>query len=98
MRSERWNRLTPEQREKFPPIAPDFVLELTSPSDNLKNVQDKMAEYQANGVRLGWLIVRRLRQVEIYRQGQAKQVLDAPEFLLGEDVLPEFVLDLAIVG
>ncbi len=94
---ERWNQLTLEQREKFPPIAPDFVLELMSPSDSLKTTQDKMAEYQANGVKLGWLIVRKLRQVEIYRQGQAKEVLNEPTFLSGEDVLPEFILDLSTV-
>ncbi|EAZ94311.1 Uma2 family endonuclease [Crocosphaera chwakensis] len=94
---ERWNQLTLEQREKFPPIAPNFVLELMSPSDSLKNTQDKMEEYQANGVKLGWLIDRKSHQVEIYRQGQAKEVLNEPKFLLGEDILPEFILNLAMV-
>ncbi|NET14221.1 MAG: Uma2 family endonuclease, partial [Okeania sp. SIO1H6] len=53
---ERWNKLTPQQREKFPPIAPDFVLELMSPSDTLKDIQKKMQEYMDGGVKLGWLI------------------------------------------
>ncbi|TAD94342.1 MAG: Uma2 family endonuclease [Oscillatoriales cyanobacterium] len=64
---ERWNALTPEQQKKFPPICPDFVVELMSPSDSLKETQDKMKEYRDNGARLGWLINRKSRQVEIYR-------------------------------
>ncbi len=94
IRLDRWEQLTPEEREKFPPISPDFVLELLSPSDNLKTTQEKMTEYQENGVKLGWLIARKLRQVEIYRQGQGKEILTEPKRLFGEDVLPEFVLEL----
>ena len=70
---ERWNTLSEQQREKFPPIAPDFVLELMSPSDQLGDVQEKMQEYMAAGVRLGWLLNRKTRRVEIYRQGQEKR-------------------------
>jgi Uma2 family endonuclease len=92
---ERWNRLTPEQREKFPPLAPDFVLELMSPSDRLETTQSKMEEYMENGVRLGWLLNRKDKQVEIYRIGQDKGVLQTPLVLLGEDVLPGFELSLA---
>ena len=90
----RWDTLQPEEKEKFPPISPDFVIELLSPSDTLKVAQKKMQEYQENGVRLGWLINRKLRQVEIYRIGQEVEILDNPSSLSGEDVLPEFVLDL----
>jgi Uma2 family endonuclease len=90
----RWNALTLEQREKFPPIAPDFVLELMSPSDTLEAVQAKMREYLENGVRLGWLLDRRNRQVEIYRPNQAVEVLQAPVRLSGETVLAGFTLDL----
>ena len=93
---ERWNALKPEQREKFPPIAPDFVLELMSPSDTLSLVQAKMQEYMNAGVKLGWLIDRKTRCVEIYRQGQPKEVLHPPS-LSGEDILPGFVLDLLFV-
>jgi Uma2 family endonuclease len=91
---ERWNALKPEQREKFPPIAPDFVLELMSPSDSLRETQAKMQEYINAGVKLGWLIDRKTRSVEIYRQGQPKEVLDSPTSLSGEDILPGFILDL----
>ncbi|MBC1237297.1 Uma2 family endonuclease [Nostoc sp. 2RC] len=91
---ERWDALTAEQKEKFPPICPDFVIELLSPSDSLKIAQDKMREYLDNGVRLGLLINRKSRQVEIYRQGQKVEVLDSPATLSGEDVLKGFVLNL----
>ncbi len=91
---ERWNALTPEQKKKFPPICPDFVVELMSPSDSLKETQDKMKEYRDNGARLGWLINRKSRQVEIYRQGAEVEVRSSPATLSGEDVLPGFVLNL----
>jgi Uma2 family endonuclease len=92
---ERWESLSPEDRSAFPPLCPDFVVELRSISDSLRSVQDKMQEYLENGVRLGWLIDPKGQQVEIYRQGQAKEVLQAPTRLSGEDVLPGFVLDLS---
>lgn len=88
----RWQKLTPEQRRKFPPIAPDFVIELRSPTDSLKMLQDKMQEYMQSGVRLGWLINPQDQQVEIYRQGQAKEVRSLPTELSGESVLPGFRL------
>jgi Uma2 family endonuclease len=91
---ERWDALTPEERETFPPICPDFVVELRSPSDSLRSIQDKMQEYLNNGARLGWLINPKGQQAEIYRQGQEKEVLQAPTNLSGEQVLPRFVLDL----
>ncbi|MCL6752986.1 Uma2 family endonuclease [Nostoc sp. CCCryo 231-06] len=56
IRKEKWNALTPEEQEKFPPIAPDFVLELIEASDSLRETQAKMQEYIDNGVKLGWLI------------------------------------------
>jgi len=59
IKQERWDALTPEQKEKFPPVCPDFVLELMSPTDNLKAIQAKMQEYRDNGARLGWLINRK---------------------------------------
>jgi Uma2 family endonuclease len=91
---ERWDALTQEQKIKFPPLCPDFVVELLSPSDSLKVTQDKMQEYMDNGTRLGWLINRKSRQVEIYRQGQDVEVLENPVSLAGEDGLVGFVLNL----
>jgi len=94
---ERWNALTPEQKTKFAPLCPDFVVELLSPSDSLKDTQEKMKEYRDNGARLGWLINRKSRQVEIYRQGQDVEVVENPVTLSGEDVLPGFALYLASI-
>ncbi|MGD1913273.1 MAG: Uma2 family endonuclease [Rivularia sp. (in: cyanobacteria)] len=93
----RWNELTSEQKTKFLPLAPDFVIELLSPSDSLKTTQKKMEEYINNGVRLGWLINRKNRQVEIYRIGKEVEILDNTDNLSGEDVLPGFVLDLQMI-
>lgn len=53
-----------------------------------------MKEYRDNGTRLGWLINRKSRQVEIYRLNQEVEVIESPASLLGENVLPEFVLNL----
>lgn len=94
IQQERWNSLTPEQKRKFIPLAPDFVLELMSPSDYLADVQSRMQEYLDNGVQLGWLINPEVKQVEIYRLGQDVELLDSPQLLSGEDILPGFVLDL----
>jgi Uma2 family endonuclease len=94
---ERWESLTPEQQSKFAPICPDFVVELMSQSDSLSVTQAKMQEYQDNGARLGWLINRKDRQVEIYRIGQSVEILQSPIALSGETVLPEFVLELALI-
>ncbi|MGB3263995.1 MAG: Uma2 family endonuclease [Microcoleus sp.] len=90
----RWKALTPEQREKFVPLCPDFVIELVSPSDSLKKTQEKMPEYIENGCRLGWMINRKKREVEIYRLGRSVEILQSPQTLDGEDVLPGFVLNL----
>lgn len=95
---ERWNTLTLEEQDGFPPIAPDFVSELVSPSaltkQRYEDLQQKMQEYLDNGVRLGWLIEPRARTVEIYRLGQAVEMLPSPKTLSGENVLPGFVLNL----
>ncbi|MEI6441820.1 MAG: Uma2 family endonuclease [Nostocales cyanobacterium ELA583] len=94
---ERWDALTDEEKRKFPPICPDFVIELLSPSDSLKTTQEKMKEYIDNGVRLGILINRKSRQVEIYRPGKEVEVLDSPATVSGEDVLKGFVLNLGMI-
>jgi Uma2 family endonuclease len=94
---ERWDALTDEEKQKFPPICPDFVIELLSPSDSLKTTQEMMQEYIDNGVGLGILINRKSRQVEIYRQGKEVEVLDSPVTVSGEDVLKGFVLNLGMI-
>jgi Uma2 family endonuclease len=93
----RWSALTPEQRKKFPPLAPDFAIELRSATDRLPPLREKMEEYRANGVRLGWLINPQQQQVEIYRLGQEVEILQSPTLLNGEDVLTGFTLDLRLI-
>ncbi|NJL46587.1 MAG: Uma2 family endonuclease [Leptolyngbyaceae cyanobacterium SM2_5_2] len=94
VRLERWNALTPEQQRRFVPLCPDFAIELKSPSDDLADLQTKMQEYLENGLQLGWLIAPETQQVEIYRPNQAVEILNHPKMLLGEGLLPGFVLDL----
>ena len=68
-----------------------------SPSDTLKETQEKMQEYIDNGVKLGWLINPKMRQVEIYRLGKPVEILASPQQLSGEEILPGFILNLAII-
>ena len=97
VRQERWDALTPKQKESFIPLCPDFAVELRSKSDNMEPLRAKMKEYMDNGTRLGWLIDRKNLKVEIYRQNQEVEVSDNPATLSGEDVLLWFVLDLTEV-
>ncbi|MEM7761532.1 MAG: Uma2 family endonuclease [Cyanobacteria bacterium P01_A01_bin.40] len=96
---DRWNQLTEEQQNGFPPIAPDFVIELVSQSDiknqRYEHLQIKMQEYLNNGVRLGWLIEPAAKTVEIYRPDKQVEILKNHQTLSGENVLPGFVLDLS---
>jgi Uma2 family endonuclease len=80
---------------QFLPLAPDFVIELRSATDKLITLERKMAEYRDCGVRLGWLIDPQEKRVGIYRLGRPTEYLNQPEQLVGEDVLPGFVLTLA---
>lgn len=86
--------LTPEQKQRFLPLCPDFVIELRSPSDSLKTLQEKMQEYINNGASLGWLIDPEVRHVYIFRPDQAISDLDNPELLSANDVLKGFWLDM----
>jgi Uma2 family endonuclease len=89
---ERWHALTLAEQDSFPPLCPDFVIELRSKSDRLRPLQAKLAEYQANGCRLGWLINGQDRQVAIYRSDREPETLDAPLTLSGEAVLPDLMM------
>jgi Uma2 family endonuclease len=99
----RWEALTPEQRKKFPPLAPDFVIELRSATDRLPPLREKMEEYQANGVRLGLLIDPQNKQVEIYRwrslspgeSGREPEILDLPTSIDCSEVMPDFILSMS---
>lgn len=94
---EKWDALTPQQRKKYLPLCPDFAVELVSESDDVEDTRKKMQEYIENGLRLGWLINPKDKQVEIYRSGKEVEVLDSPTSLSGEDVLEGFSLDLEVI-
>lgn len=95
VRGTRLRALTAEQRERFLPLCPDFVLELRSPADSLAATQAKMAEYLANGARLGWLLDVPSRRVSIYRPNVAIAHRENPSTLAADPELRGFVLDLA---
>jgi Uma2 family endonuclease len=95
---ERWEALTSDERKKFPPLIPDFIIELRSESDRLQPLQDKMQEYLENGLRLGWLINFQDQQVEIYRENQPVEIVQLPAVLRGEEVLPGFELQLELLN
>ncbi|MDJ0844136.1 MAG: Uma2 family endonuclease [Crocosphaera sp.] len=90
----RWDALTPEQQDSFIPLCPDFVVELRSKNDTLKDLQTKMEEYMQNGAKLGWLIDPKNKRVEIYRPGEVAEVLKNPSQLSGETILQGFSLSL----
>jgi Uma2 family endonuclease len=89
IRNERWAALTPDEQEKFPPICPDFVIELRSRTDNLEQLRTKMQEYLSSGLHLGWLIDPQGQQVEIYRRDRPVETQPLPITLSGEDILPD---------
>jgi Uma2 family endonuclease len=96
--SERWNQLTPTQQSKFPPLCPDFVVELMSESDSLRDATAKMQEYMDNDCRLGWLITPKTEEVRIYKPDGSVQVIHGfDNVLTGEAVLPGFTFDLALL-
>jgi Uma2 family endonuclease len=97
IRNERWEALSAEQQEEFPPLCPDFVVELRSKTDSLKSLTEKMEEYISNGAQLGWLIDPFKRRVHVYGPGQAAEILSDPTIVSGEPLLKGFVLDVHLL-
>lgn len=94
IKREKWDSLTAQQRKKFLPFCPDFAIELRSPRNTLTELYLKMFEYLENGMSLGWLIDPFKRQVYIYRPGEEVVILDNPETVSADPLLPGFTLDL----
>ena len=92
---EKWDSLTDQQKERFGPWCPDFVIELRSPSNRLSELRNKMVEYMENGASLGWLIDPFKRQVYVYRPDEEVVILNNPETVSGDPLLPGFKLNLA---
>lgn len=93
-KNENWNKLSAEEKKKFPPLCPDFVVELRSPSDSLINLKNKMTEYIENGASLGWLIDPLEKKVHVYRQNGETEILENPETVSGETLLENFTLQM----
>jgi Uma2 family endonuclease len=98
VKSERRNALTAEERRKFPPLCPDFVVELMSESDTMKDTETKMREYMDNGCRLAWLLDPKTEISKVYRANGSVSVIEGFEQTLsGEDILPEFTFSLGLL-
>jgi Uma2 family endonuclease len=96
--NENWNTLPPEQKEKFPPLCPDFVIELMSPHDTFKDMKNKMLEeWIGNGCRLAWLIDPKTENVHIFRANGEIVIQSFDKTLSGEDVLLGFELALCLL-
>lgn len=95
IKREKWDSLTAQQRKRFGPFCPDFAVEIRSPSDTLTELYLKMFEYLENGMSLGWLIDPSKRQVYVYRPNEEVVILDSPETVSGDPLLPGFKLNLA---
>ncbi len=91
----RWDALSYEQQEKFPPLCPDFVVELISPSDALKPSQEKMNEWMTNGCRMGWLIYPKEEKVWVYEGETINEITGFDQTISGGSVLPGFNFELA---
>ncbi|GAB3991119.1 Uma2 family endonuclease [Spirosoma daeguense] len=94
---ERWESIPEIERQGFAPVCPDFVVEIRSKSDDLKDLKDKMEEYRDNGCRLGWLIDRAGHQVFVYREDGSIEIKHGPTVSLsGETILPELSMQIAV--
>ena len=94
VKQSRWDSLSAKEKDSFPPLCPDFLIELRSKTDSLKSLREKMEEYIDNGLVLGWLIDPRNKQILIYRCQKPVEILDNPSTVSGENVLPGFNLNL----
>jgi Uma2 family endonuclease len=95
IKRERWDSLTEKEKDSFAPICPDFVVELRSKTDSLPVLFNKMTEYLENGASLGWLIDPSKRRIYVYRPDEEVIVLDNPESVSGDPLLPGFILETA---
>ena len=93
----RWNVLSEKQREEFPPICPEFVIELRSPSDRLPELQAKMRLWVANGAEVAWLVDPARKTVEVYRAGREAEVVEGGSAVEGDGPVAGFVLELGRV-
>jgi len=93
--NEKWNTLSETEKEKFPPLCPEFIIELMSATDEITQAFIKMNEYMENGCELAWLIFPAEKKSFIYRKGESQEIIEGlDKKLSGENVLKGFELDL----
>lgn len=95
MPNEKWNALSQEERRKFAPVVPDFIMELRSPNDNIKPIEAKISEFMECGCQLAWLIDPAKQQTTVYRADSNVAKVPFDEFVTGEAVLPGFEVKLS---
>lgn len=88
----RWDALSVDDKDRFSPICPDFIIELRSPSDNLAELEAKMEQWIANGAKVAWLIDPERQVVCIYRSGDQPEVLHHPTSVQGNGIVAGFEL------
>ena len=89
---ERWNALTAEEQQSYPPLCPDFLVEVLSASDSLKVLQAKMEFWIANGAKLAWLVDPYAATIAIYRPNAGVEVLAKPDSIEAGDPVAGFRL------
>ena len=89
---DRWNALTPAEQAGYPPLCPDFLIEVRSRSDSRRVLEDKMQDWLANGARLAWLVDPVDNNVTVYSPGQQPQRLDRPEIVRADPPVAGFEL------
>ncbi len=89
---DRWNALTPSQQSGFPPLCPDFLIEVRSQSDPRRMVEAKMQTWLDNGAKLAWLVDPIAGSVTIHRPGRPAEILDRPDIVRGEGPVDGFEL------
>jgi Uma2 family endonuclease len=97
VRRPRLAGLTRDQKQRFLPLCPDFVIELRSPTDNLEALQRKIQEYLDIGAQLGWLIDPMTRCVHVYLPQPPPEILEAPSTVSAEPLVPSFRLNLQTI-
>ncbi len=90
----RWNALTREQQKRFAPLCPEFVIELRSENDGLRDLRAKMDMWLSQGAELAWLIDPERKVVEIYRPGRKTELIEGASAIYGDGPLGGFVLEL----
>ena len=95
--AERLDKFSKRQKKRFLPLCPDFLVELTSPTDRLPRVKTKMEQWMSNGARLGWLIDADRQTIYIYRPAQQPEPLTGVDYVLGEGPVEGFRLELSAI-